>query len=628
MIADGKLEVRWTFAPSRHREATVQRVAEDFLSCLRQIIAQSALPDSNALTPSDFPLAKLNQDALSQLFARYGKVEDIFAVTPVQGLFQTLASSGKDVGFDQYHYVVRGPLDVSAFRTAWERVLKRHAILRTAFISEGVNPPVQLVQREVALAWEEEDWRSVPASEHATRREEFLKADRARGFDLTKPPLMRCTLVRLGEQDYWLVWSHHHLQVDGWSWPLIFRDVAHGYAGRDLAAERTRPFRDYVSWLDERCSACDEQFWRENLRGFKEPTPVPGGTIHGAADYAEHSLTLSAVEASELVQFARSNQMPLNTLAQAAWAAVLSRHSGRSDVVIGAAFSGRPADLAGVESIVGSFINNLPVRLPIVPAVTVATLLQQAQTSLTALNEHQFTAPAKVQEWSEVPWRFRLFESLVVFQNYVVDEAAWRLGMAQIENFVAPIRTNFPLTLVVQPGTEFKLTLVYCARQLKPAQATDLLSDVAAVLRGCLRKPAQSVGELLATLSPPMARDIVEPTRLQGTSQNYLAPQTELEKQIAGIWQQAFGLDRVGTADNFFDLGGHSLLMIQVHAQLCIALQREISIVRMFQYPTVGSLAKFLGLAPGAQTFEKVQNRAQQQRAALSRHRVVAKRNT
>jgi acyl carrier protein len=115
---------------------------------------------------------------------------------------------------------------------------------------------------------------------------------------------------------------------------------------------------------------------------------------------------------------------------------------------------------------------------------------------------------------------------------------------------------------------------------------------------------------------------------LHGTSQNYIAPQTELEKQIAGIWQQAFGVERVGTADNFFDLGGHSLLMIQVHARLCATLAREISVVLMFQYPTVGSLAKFLGQAPGEHTFEKVQNRAQLQRAALARQKAGNKRIT
>jgi non-ribosomal peptide synthetase component F len=326
--------------------------------------------------------------------------------------------------------------------------------------------------------------------------------------------------------------------------------------------------------------------------------------------------------------FARARQLTLNTLAQAAWAAVLARRSGRGDVVFGAAFSGRPAELSGVENIVGSFVTDLPVRVRLAAGQPVSDWLAGLQAAQARLSQHQFNSPMQIQAWSEVPWRWRLFESLVVFQNYTVGDAAWRLGAARIEDFVAPIRTNFPLTLVVQPEAELALTLIHDPRRLEANLAAEVLDDMAAALQQLVAHPNRTVGELLACLRAPPAPPVAVGQERRGASSDYVAPRTDLEKAIARVWQEAFGVERVGTADNFFDLGGHSLLMLQVHARLCAVLGRDLSIVRMFQYPTVGSLAKFLGLAPGAESLEKVQTRAELQRAALARQRRAARQRT
>ncbi|MEI6083167.1 MAG: condensation domain-containing protein, partial [Verrucomicrobiota bacterium] len=618
VVTGGRLEVAWTYAPARQAAATVQRLADDFLAALRQIILASESASASALVPTDFPLAALDQTGLEQLVETVGPVEDIFPLSPVQGLFHALESAGNSVGFDQYHFKLRGALDVAAFRCGWEQVLARHAVLRTRFVAEGLKAPLQVVLAGVELPWIEADWRNIPPTERAAKFAEFLAADRARGFDLARPPLMRCSLIRIGEVEWWFVWSHHHLQIDGWSWPLLLKEVA------GSVAAQPRPFSDYIGWLKDRCVAQDETFWREQLRGFTEPTPVPQkNTPSATGGFAEATLRL---EAEAIQQLARGRQMPLNTLVQAAWAAVLSRQSGRSDVLFGAAFSGRPHELPGVETMVGSFVNNVPVRARVPVERSVGDWLGDLQAGQVLLSQHQFASPVQVQEWSEVPWRYRLFESLVVFQNYVVEEGTWRFGAAAIQDFVAPIRTNFPLTLVVVPGAELTLTLVYDTRRIDAKLAGDVLQDMATALRELPVKLQQPVGELLAGLRPPVARATSRPVKLRGSSQNYLAPQSELEKSIATIWQQAFGIDRVGTLDNFFDLGGHSLLMIQVHSRLCQALAKDISIVRMFQYPTIGALAKFLGQSAGGTSLATVQDRAQLQRAALARQRPAMNR--
>lgn len=626
LVTGGKLEVRWTYSPSHHRDETIKQVADSFIGNLKTLIQASTQSDSRAVTPSDFPLAALDQVALDKLAASYGRLEDIFPLSPVQRLFHALESAGNAIGFDQYHYTLRGDLDARAFRTAWEKVLQRHMALRTAFVSEGLMQSLQVVQAAVELPWREEDWRAIAPADRDRKFSEFLESDRKLSFDISKAPLMRCSLFRIADQEWRFIWSHHHLQVDGWSWPLIFREVAEFYRDAACAAKPIRPFSDYISWLNERCTRGEEEFWRDNLRGFTEPTRLPVRSVaNGCSGFKEETVKLTNIETASIGQVVRSNQVTLSALTQAAWAAVLSRHSGRDDVLFGAAFSGRPADMVDVEAMVGSFVNNVAVRMHVTKNQTLRDWLQDVQTQLAQLNTHQFSSPLQVQEWSELPQRYRLFESLVVFQNYAVDDSAWRLGDVTIDDFVAPVRTNFPLTLLVNPGPQLSLTLIYDARLADKEQAATILQDVVLVLRGFANDVRRSVAEVLGTLSAPSAE--LPAPRFRATSQHYIAPQTELEKAIAAIWQKAFGLERVGVADNFFDLGGHSLLMVRVHAQLCAALGKDISIVRMFQYPTVGALAKHLGLAPVAESFEKVQTRAQLQRAALARQRMTARRN-
>lgn len=684
LVIGEKLELRWTFSRNAHRAGTIRRVAEDFIASLREIIAHCTTPGVRGFTPSDFLLAQLDQATLDRIVAATPELENICPLSPMQQLFYTLESADAKIGFHQYHYTVRGALDAAAFRAAWEGVVARHAILRTGFFADGLKQPLQIVVGQASrlplslrpsrlesttagetpagtvagadacptgrpLPWLEEDWRGVAKVEQGKKFTEFLQTDSARTFDLSKPPLMRCALIRVAEEEFRFVWCHHHLHVDGWTWPLIFKEVARGYAaqlgapasvpassgrinGNALArvpALPARPFSDYIGWLAERDGAEDEKFWREQLRDFREPTPLPQKEFaNGAAGFAEATATLSAGETESLRAFSRARRTTLNTLTQAAWAAVLARQSGRDDVVFGAAFSGRPAELSGVENIVGSFVTDLPVRVRLDAKNSVGDWLLDLQSAQAQLSQHQFNSPMQIQEWSEVPWRLRLFESLIVFQNYTIGDEAWRLGSARIENFVAPIRTNFAITLVVQPDTELRLTLIYDSRKLDETLAAEILRDITTALKQIIGNPGQRVGELLAKLSPAQAQPAATAQRLRDTSQNYIGPQTELEKAIANIWQQAFSLERVGTTDNFFDLGGHSLLMIQVHTRLCAALGRDLSIVRMFQYPTVASLAKFLGLAPGAESFEKVQTRAELQRAALARRQAAARRNT
>jgi acyl carrier protein len=491
------------------------------------------------------------------------------------------------------------------------------------------------VRRGLRAAWRHEDLRHLTPSDQTERLRAYLDADRDQGFDLARGPLARFALHRIGQDAYHFVWTTHHLLIDGWSWPLVFRQVAEAYESlvrqEPIPAARHPRFREYIEWMGRQDVRATEAFWRSELDGFKCPTLVASAARRIARDDGDATVDahrrLSAGVSDGLRATARRHRVTLSTLVQGAWAVVVSRWIGSSDVVIGAAFSGRPAELPGVESMVGPCVNNLPIRVPVNGEHRIDTWLAGLHERRERVSEHQWTPLAQIQAWTGIPWRLRLFDSLLVFQNYQVGEAALRLGGGvEIHDLVGPDRTNYPLTVFVLPGQDIYLRVAYDGQRLPEARVTRMLDDFEAVLTRLASQETGSVAHLLGAVVGG-GLDQETASSAPASVEAYAAPETEVERIIAGIWQEAFAVDRIGVQDNFFDLGGHSLLMVQVHSRLREALKADISIVKLFQYPTVRALARHLadGSASGP-SYQDLRGRADRRREALARRAQGARR--
>ncbi|MBV9774988.1 MAG: amino acid adenylation domain-containing protein, partial [Gemmatimonadetes bacterium] len=431
-VRGGRLRMEWGYGAGVHARATVERLAERFLAELRGLIAHCTSPEAGGYTPSDFPLARLGQARLDTLLGRERGVEDVYPLTPMQEgmLFHTLLEPEGGAYVGQFGFDLVGELDVDAFERAWRATVDRHAMLRTGFAWEGLDSPLQIVRRDVPLSIERGDWRGLSSGEREERRVAYLRADRARGFTLARGPLLRLALFRTGESEHHLVWTQHHMIMDGWSSPLVFRDVATHYAafagGRAPRLPEVRPYRDYMAWLGRQDHARAERFWREQLAGFRTPAALALGTGRLGAEQDEDAAlrraqtTLPDHVSSAVRSRAGRLGVTLNTLVQGAWVLLLSRYSGEDDVVFGTTMSGRPAELEGVEEMVGLFINTLPVRARIAPGEAVGAWLRGLQEQNVALREFEYSSLAQVQRWSEVPAGEPLFHSAVVFDNYPV----------------------------------------------------------------------------------------------------------------------------------------------------------------------------------------------------------------
>lgn len=412
-------------------------------------------------------------------------IEDFYPLTPTQQgvLFQTLYTPNTRVYFQQLNSTFRGRLSTENFARAWEEVIARHPALRTSFIWDTAREPVQVVHKQVASPFTLHDWRGLDDEEKQREMERFLRADREKGFDLARPPIMRVALIRMAENLYELVWSYHHIIMDGWSVAQVRKEVLEFYAalcrGEHLQLERPRPFRDYVAWLRKQNLSEAEEFWRQTLKEFDSATALNlEREVRGLPDceegYDEQQIIIPATMTAALQTLARQNQLTFNTLIQGMWALLLSRYSGEHDIVFGAVFSGRPPSLSGVESVVGVFVNTLPMRVRVPTVGELIPWLKRLQKHQVQMQQYEYTPLVQIQSWSEVPRDKPLFETIFAFENFLRDDSGME-GFLEVIKMRSFERTHYPLTIMVGLGAEMSIRVLYDDRSIAAPAITRML---------------------------------------------------------------------------------------------------------------------------------------------------------
>ena len=508
-VSGGQLHLNWTYSQNRHKPETIARLAQNYVEALRALITHCRSPEAGGSTPSDFPLARLDQKQLDALIGQQQDIEAIYPLAPLQQglLFQSLYAPQSGDYITQIQFALLGKLDEHAWMQAWQRVMVRHTILRTAFVWEALEEPLQIIYRWMTLPVAQLDWRSYASEEQQQRLKAYLQDDRAAGFTLSEAPLQRLTLVRLGEECYECVWTHHHLLLDGWSLGTVLKEVFVGYKattqGQVLQWESPRPYQDYIVWLKQQNGSRVEAFWRRTLEGFTHPTVLSmrkAANQEGAEHFGQTEILQqwTAEETQMLQRFVRQRHLTLNTLALGAWALLLSRYSGQRDVLFGAVVAGRPPEIAGIQEMVGLFINTLPVRVQIRSEQSVLSWLQELQEQQSELRQYEYTSLAQVQSWSQMPGGVALFESLFIFENYPLDgvrEAGEETGV-RIEALQASDQTHYPLSLAIWPGQQLGIKLTYDNAHFEEHVIKRILNHLVNLLKVLIVSPHSAVGSV------------------------------------------------------------------------------------------------------------------------------------
>ncbi|MFJ9034843.1 amino acid adenylation domain-containing protein, partial [Streptomyces sp. NPDC102274] len=480
-VQEGVLAFTWSYSANLHDRETVRSLAERFTAELRSLIEHCAEPDSGGCSPSDFPLVRLTPAEIDLIAGDGRDIEDVYPLTPLQSgmLFHSLNAPGSAAYLEQFTFVMDGVADLDALARAWQRVVDASDALRVSIAWEGLSEPVQIVHRRAEIPVTRVDWTGRSEAERSELLAALVAEDRAAaGLDPGSAPLTRVTLARLPGERVQVLWSFHHMLLDGWSSAAVLSDVAVEYAAQYAAlvsegAPRPadRPvrgtFREHLRWLAGRDQEAGREFWRSRLAGFEEPSALPfdraPDSAHRARSTDRVPLRLPAATARAVVDFARRGRVTVGTMVHGAWALTLSQYAGSCDVVFGTTVSGRPADEPGAESTVGLFINTLPVRIATTPAEPVTSWLRRIGDEQAEARQYEYVALHEIT--TDVPSGAALFDSLVVVENYPVDaDAAARHGIV-LSGLDAVESTNYPLTLTARPGAgtgeEFVLTFGY-----------------------------------------------------------------------------------------------------------------------------------------------------------------------
>ncbi|QMU76780.1 amino acid adenylation domain-containing protein [Streptacidiphilus sp. PB12-B1b] len=505
------LEFSWSYSEGLHRRADVEELAGRFADALADLARYAARPGAAGRTPSDFPLARLDQAAVDRIAGgEPGAVEDVLPLTPTQAgmLFHGLSQDDSGVYVQQLTFDLDGVPDPQALAGAWQRVTDRTAVLRGRVVWQDVPEPLLVVQRRAALPVELLDWRGLSEDGRRDRLDALLDRDRARGIDLAQAPLQRLVLARVSDTAVRVVWTFHHVVLDGWSLFQVLSDVfachsalsragsAAGSAAGSDAADAVpqdalpdrRPYRDYLAWLAERDWDQAERHWRDRLSGLAEATPLPCDREPRESHRAESSqavrVTVPAAATRALEDLARTSGLTLNTLVQGAWAVLLGRQAGRGEVVFGTTVSGRPPELPGSETMTGLFITTLPTRAEVPAHGTLLDWLRRLQRDQSEDRRFDFVPLTRLRTFTGLPERVALFDSIVVFENYPVDDglaAAHGLRLSGLDGIET---TNYPLSLVAYPGPELALRLCYDPQLFDAGTARRMAEQLTVVLAG------------------------------------------------------------------------------------------------------------------------------------------------
>ncbi|MFD9479951.1 amino acid adenylation domain-containing protein [Streptomyces nojiriensis] len=474
---------------------------------LRLLAGWTGAPRPRRLTPRDLPLVRLTQPETDALAARYAGLADVLPLSPLQeGLFfhSAFDTGAMDAYTGQIVLALDGPLDAGTLRTACDRLLRRHTALRSAFTDQGLDRPVQIVVESAGAPWEAVDLGGFGAADRQREWERLLAADRARRFDLERPPLVRFTLVRFGAGEHRLVMTNHHIVWDGWSSAVLLRELLTGYAehagshgpGNTGPVAEGVPYRSHLDWLARQDDGAAEAAWSGALAGLEEPTLLGAADPNRIDALPERvPVELSAELTARLTARARTAGVTLNSVVQGLWAVLLGRVTGRDDVVFGGTVSGRTADVAGIEDMVGLLINTLPVRFRIREGEPLLAALARFQDEQAELMDHQHVGLAGIQRAAGLG---ALFDTTVVVENYPLDLESMRdlAGGPRLTGVEGSDATHYTVNLIVLPGERLRLHLDHRTDVLDARTARSLGEALERLLTAVADAPSTPVGEV------------------------------------------------------------------------------------------------------------------------------------
>ncbi|MEO1049764.1 MAG: amino acid adenylation domain-containing protein [Bacteroidota bacterium] len=438
-------------------------------------------------------------------------IEDIYLLSPMQeGMyFHALMDSGSTAYCNQVSYRIHGDLDVTLVEDSFNELISRHAALRTVFNHKKKDTLLQVTLKEWPIKVHFEDIRHLSEEASSNHLADFKSTDLNTPFDLTEDKLMRIAVFQLASDQYELIWTHHHIIMDGWCLGILAEEFFEVYksrlTGSPVALSQPQPYRRYIDWLNSKNHDHAREFWRNYLNNGEEQAQLPKKVKHGKQtrkNNLRRRIQLSEETTSKLNSLAIKHGVTLNHIISTLWGVGVSLFSGKQEVVFGAVVSGRPAEVPGIESIVGLFINTIPTRIRIAGAEQFIDIVKGVNEHSAAAQDYQYLPLAEIQSLS--PLKHNLIDHIVIFENYPLDETLNGVEqddsdgqkLFEFSDVEVVEETNYDLNVVVAPNEALILDIVYNAHVFDQNLINNLGDSLEVIIDQIIENPEVLIKDL------------------------------------------------------------------------------------------------------------------------------------
>jgi amino acid adenylation domain-containing protein len=535
-------------------------------------------------------------------------------------------------------YRVQEDLNLELFKKTFDALIKRHNILRTAFIYEELDRPLQVVLKERNVEFYFEDLRKspVPIENKKAYIYKFIKQDRQKSFDLSSDLLLRVIVFQLADTDYLITWSSHHILMDGWTTEILKAEFSLIYAAlvgnRDIQLPVVKPYRMYIQWLENREKNQTQNYWQNYLEGYNESAALPRKMnrekFQGLFKPASASIRFDIEKTNNIKKVAMRNDVTLNTLIQAIWAIILGKYSAKQDVVFGMLVSGRPSEIEGIDDMIGCFINTVPVRIFFNNEQRFNELLRIIQDRAVESERHHYFSLAEIQAQSAL--KQDLLDHIIQFQNFpigqntkisVFDEIkenseienneTENMELVQLNAFEQGGDYNFYFTIT--PLDEISFNFYYNAHLYDQEWIAQLGLNCKRLIDQIIEYEQIPIADIVILGEAgeenradfPREKTIPQIVKIHDVSRVSapVAPRTAIEKKIVNLWAELLGRDAahisqmqnsLGIDDDFFQLGGHSLKAMILVSKIHKELNVKLPLAEFFKFPTIRGLSQYI----------------------------------
>ncbi|OQX10934.1 MAG: hypothetical protein BWK80_45270, partial [Desulfobacteraceae bacterium IS3] len=542
-------------------------------------------------------------------------VKNIYALTPLQEgiLFHALYGRENATYFEQFNYHISGKVNIPMFEAAWNELMRRHDIFRTVFVHKNVPQPLQIVLKERKIDFIFEDICSLSPEAQRDHWLTYREKDKKRYFDLSKDVLMRLAVFQLAENSFNVTWSFHHIVMDGWSVGIVYDELLALYHsminGNNITLPPPVPFGEYVKWLKKQDTETAKNYWQKYLADYRHLSGLPRIIGENKKEFIKKNFEFKLSESMSqgLRDMAARHHVTVNTVIQVIWGILLGKYNDVADAVFASTVSGRPADLKGIERIVGLFINAIPVRIQMRQGQTVRELLKKTHQDAAENKGYHYYSLADIQ--AKTTLKQHLLDHLLIFESYPdLGKSKENSDAAEfvIDGFEQFELTNYDLSVQIFPEETFHFCIIYNASLYEQKIIEKIEPHLKAIIEAIL-KDAEVEPVKIVVLSPDeqeafrKASDERNKALLKLPAQGdparnlsavYAEPENEAHEKLVSIWKEVMNIETLGVDDNFFELGGHSLMATRIVSRIHKVFEVEITLQEFFDNPNVRKLSR------------------------------------